>query len=142
MPFLILFVLVFCGCATTAKYEEKLNIWIGASADNLIATWGRPHDWISLANGERVLEYLCQANSQPSSETCSVPQTAYLPNLVGVTAYGGGISVKAYGISIGAGTAYLGPAYNTSSICTTRFIVDSQGIIRRWTWQGNNCKSR
>jgi uncharacterized protein YceK len=40
--YLCVMVMLVSGCATTAKYEAKLNTWIGTSEDSLIASWGVP----------------------------------------------------------------------------------------------------
>jgi hypothetical protein len=37
-------VVLLSGCATAANYEKILNGWVGASEDNLLATWGPPNN--------------------------------------------------------------------------------------------------
>ena len=142
---LFLLAILTAGCATTAKYEGKLNSWVGAPADNLISTWGPPHNSTTLSNGGQVLEYTYRGNMQLGGETYTVPQTTYKSGYGTATAYGPGGTVNAYGNYNGTSTTYVQqqrPVYNIPMICTTRFTVDSKGIIRNWAWQGNNCKSR
>lgn len=45
------------GCATTAKYEEKLNSWVGSPEDNLIQSWGPPTQSYPLDNGDKLITY-------------------------------------------------------------------------------------
>lgn len=45
------------GCATTGKYEAKLQSWINNNADDLIREWGPPTNSATLANGEKIYQY-------------------------------------------------------------------------------------
>jgi hypothetical protein len=50
----------------------------------------------------------------------------------------------AYGSYSGTSTTYVTqrtPIYNVPLSCVTRFIVDSNNIVRSWRWQGNHCKA-
>ena len=53
---LLLLCLALSGCATTAKYEAKLNTWIGVSEDSLIASWGVPDKEYHLNDGKKAIE--------------------------------------------------------------------------------------
>jgi hypothetical protein len=57
VSFLLLCLALF-GCATSAKYEAKLNTWIGASEDSLIASWGVPDKEYHLSNGKKAIEFV------------------------------------------------------------------------------------
>ncbi|MGR3913345.1 MAG: hypothetical protein OD918_02270 [Gammaproteobacteria bacterium] len=56
------------GCATTANYEKILESWVGSNADELIFSWGPPHNSSGLSGGGRVLEY-----SSSSTGTVTTP---------------------------------------------------------------------
>jgi hypothetical protein len=54
---LLLAGLALAGCATTNRYERMLQSWVGASADDLIETWGPPSAAAPLGDGGRILEW-------------------------------------------------------------------------------------
>ncbi len=44
------FFLFLNSCATTAKYSEKLQSWIGKTESDLVTSWGMPTSTYSLEN--------------------------------------------------------------------------------------------
>ena len=38
----LLIVIILNGCATTAKYEQKLQYWLGKTEEELVSVWGVP----------------------------------------------------------------------------------------------------
>lgn len=50
----LLILIIFSGCATTAKYEAILNTWVGADVNNLIGSWGAPSEEYSMPNGNKM----------------------------------------------------------------------------------------
>ena len=65
--FLIMFLV---SCATTKKYEEKLNTWMYSDADELVRSWGSPSSTYEMQNGEKILMY-------DFSRTGAIPMTNY-----------------------------------------------------------------
>ena len=131
---------ILTGCATTANYENVLSSWVGTTADNLIMRWGPPSNSYPLSNGGRVLEYSNQRNIPLGGYATIVPQTTYSSGNVNVYGKGG----PAYGNYSGTSTTYVQtttPIQNIAMHCSTRFTVDSQGVVRNWAWQGNDCKA-
>jgi hypothetical protein len=122
--YLIAYGLVVSACATTGGYEKILDTWRYKHADNLVMAWGPPQSTYQLADGGRVLEYMRQGN-------------VYLPMATGQygTVQGPGGAVGTYS---GTGTAYV-PVHRW---CKTRFVVDRQGYITSWAWEGNQCRAR
>ena len=126
--------LILAGCATTENYEKILNTWVGSHVDSLVLSWGPPQGSFKLSNGKTVLEYTDARTVQMGGYTYTTPQTTYQSG----TVYGGG----SYGTYSGSSTTYVTqqtPTYNVNYWCKTRFIADSNGIIERWSWEGNNC---
>lgn len=122
------------GCATEAKYKEIVHSWVGGTADELVMAWGPPDSSYTLSDGGSVLQYERQGQTQVGGYTYMQPQTTYSSGTV--NAYGD------YGTYSGTSTTYVPvttPTYNISLICTTRFNVDSTGIIRSTVFEGNNC---
>jgi hypothetical protein len=49
--------LVLSSCATTAKYEKKLQSWVGSSEEQLIMSWGVPSQTYQMPNGGKALVF-------------------------------------------------------------------------------------
>ena len=132
---------VIAGCATTANYEKILNTWVGDHADNLVSSWGPPQRSFNLSDGSTILEYTASRNIQTGGYTYTSPQTTYHSG--STSAYGSGGS--AYGTYSGTSTTYVQkqtPTYNINLWCKTIFTANSNGIITKWSWKGNNCRAR
>ena len=132
---------LLAGCATTANYENLLNTWVGNHVDSLVSSWGPPRSSFQLSDGGKVIEYANSRNIQIGGYTTTVPQTTY--NSGTANAYGSG--GYAYGSYSGTSTTYVQqttPVQNIAMQCITRFTIDPQGIITKWSWQGNDCKAR
>lgn len=50
-------ILTLGACATSAKYAQKLSQQRGKTEQQLIASWGQPHQIKSLPNGTKILIY-------------------------------------------------------------------------------------
>ncbi len=138
---LIMLAAVLAGCATTANYERALNTWVGVNADNLVVSWGPPQNSYTLSDGGKVLEYDRQRSFQTGGGTYTTPVTTY--NSGNVNLYGGGGMVN--GNYTGTSTTYVpqrAPVQTWNMRCITRFTVDSNNVIRHWTWEGNDCRAR
>ena len=55
--FILVVVFLLFACATTAKYDTKLNGLVGADKSEVIKTFGSPSASKILANGEEVISY-------------------------------------------------------------------------------------
>lgn len=129
-------VLLFClwlyGCATTAKYEAKLNTWVGANEDSLIAAWGVPDKEYHTSDGKKAIAYVHRNVVQTGGYTYTVPQTTYQTGTIGNEAYSG------------TSTQYvteITPLQRYKLFCKTSFIIDKLGKIQSWHHEGNNCVS-
>lgn len=133
--------LFLVGCATTENYEKILGSWVGNHVDDLIASWGIPDKSIELSTGGAMIEYIRESTSIGGGGSYSVPQTTY--NSGNASVYGG-LGGSLYGNYSGTTTTYIEknyPVYTIYRNCTTRFTMDSLGIIIKWVWEGNNCKA-
>ncbi|MFH1363320.1 MAG: lipoprotein [Candidatus Omnitrophota bacterium] len=132
LVYLLVLVVLVSGCATTANYEAKLNTWVGYNESSLIASWGAPQNAYQMADGKRVIEYIQSANVPIGGYTYTKPQTTYHRGMVGGSLYSG------------TSTQYVTeqtPTYNMQLWCKTSFIIDTNGRIESWRWEGNNCVS-
>lgn len=130
--FVVLACLVAAGCATAAKYEAALQSWVGSDESTLISAWGTPAHSYQMTNGQRSLGYTRNENILMGGGTYTTPETVV---------HQGTIDGKAY---TGTSTVYVPrqePVYDMKMRCDTTFIIDTDGIVRSWQWDGNGCAS-
>ena len=130
LMYLLIVVLLFGGCASTVKYEAKLNNYIGQDENSLIAAWGVPHKTYKLDNGKKALEYARKETIQNGGYTYSVPQTTYQSGTIGGQPYSGTSTTYATGIT---------PVQKYKLYCKTSFILDNDGKVESWHHEGNDC---
>lgn len=133
----VVLMLLMTGCTTTARYEADLQEWVGQSLDTLVLAWGPPQSSYTLKDGRKVIEYLRQQIVHHPGHMFLMPRTVYQE---GLTYDNDG---KPTGIFRSDGVVFLPeeePASDSFWQCRTRFIVDTQDIIRQWHWEGNNCR--
>ena len=129
------------GCATTAGYETLLSSWVGNSADYLVSSWGPPQNSYRLSDGGSVLEYTrSRTLVLMGGYTTQRAVTSYESGTVSATnPHGGGTS---YGQYNGTSTTYVPETHAPTTVqlgCTTRFTVNSSGMITTWAHEGTDC---
>ncbi len=75
----LILVLLLVSCATHAKYEAKLNSWIGADADELVDSWGAPASVYEKQNGEKILRYDYSSSGAIPITNYQTGNTSYMP---------------------------------------------------------------
>jgi hypothetical protein len=113
LAFLIAFLLLVSGCATTANYQVMINTWIGHDQNDLISSWGPPNQTYRMPNGNVMFTWLHERMKAEYS-----PGTGTLPD----------------------GTEYL-TADQTGSTriwCKTTFTTVG-GRVTHARWEGNGC---
>ncbi len=116
---LFLMILFIQGCATTAKFESKLNSWVGYSERDLIESWGPPNNVYQVDSNQKIISY-------------NKSMDVALPN------FG-----KTYQTSFVGNTAYT-TSYGTDSpgsvnfSCKVSFTIEN-GMIIAWRHEGNYC---
>lgn len=121
------------GCATTAKYEAKLDSWVGASENSLIASWGVPDKTYDMRDGKKAVEYVHKNTVRSPGYTYTTPRTVYQTGTIGDKPYSG------------TSTVYVTetvPPQKYKLSCKTSFVIDSNGKIESWRYEGNNCVSQ
>ena len=122
---LTLAALLVSGCATTAKYEEKLSSWVGGDAAALVNSWGYPSNSFEAPNGNKVYVYQRGGSMvMPTTYQTTANATGY-----GNTAYG-------------AATTNVYGGQTLTFWCNTFFEVSPANRIVRWRWEGNDCVSK
>lgn len=114
-------VVLLSGCATTAKYEQMLSAWVGASELDLYRTWGPPNNQYEAA-GSKFVSFMRQGQMWVPGTAPSY-QTIFTGNSAFTQAVGGS------------------PAYNIALTCQTTFEI-RQGKVVGSRWQGNNCTAQ
>ncbi len=118
-----------CSCASTQKYDQMLNTWIGKPESALLKTWGTPSARKINADGSQVITFT-------QVQTLTVPSEFYLYNpypLEGnVSVYApfdGDYAFTPYAQNLGISQEY---------ICQTSFYIQNN-VVAGWKWKGNNC---
>lgn len=84
-------VVLLSGCATTAKYEQMLSAWVGASELDLYRTWGPPNNQYEAA-GSKFVSFMRQGQmwvpgTAPSYQTIFTGNSAFTQAVGGSPAY-------------------------------------------------------
>lgn len=64
---LVISTMIICSCATTAKYETKLNTWLGHDINELITAQGYPSNEYTMPNGNKMYTWLWIGNTLVTS---------------------------------------------------------------------------
>lgn len=109
------------GCATQAKFEAKLNTFVGSMEGDLVHQWGAPDSVYPMADGTKILTYRRAGQAFiPGYQTATT------------TVYGNTAYTQVNG----------SPGMMIAQHCKIDWTVDSHGLISSWRWEGNACKSR
>ncbi len=125
-------VLVFCGCATTAKYDAKLSTYVGATEEDIVANWGIPNKTYELDNGKKALEFLNRTVVEVGGFTSVTPYTTYQSGTINGQEYRG------------SSTSYViekDPPRKQRLSCKTTFLLGKDGKVESFNRSGNNCVS-
>lgn len=121
--------LVLAACATTEAYEKILQSWVGSHVDDLVRAWGPPHGSHTFKDGSRAYLYV-----RSRTVALAAPQV-YRP-----------VVIPDRGAPSGARTAFVEESIGEPRLhaftCETTFEIDPDGIVRKWTWRGNDCVAR
>ena len=136
----ILAVAVLSGCATTAKYESKLQSLVGVTEERLYAAWGIPTKSMQLKDGSKLVEYYSSSHTQLGGYSYTVPQTIYESGTATITGKEGTEQVTYSGTTTTL-VEKTDPVRNIHLNCKTMFTINPQGVVSSWKWSGNNCVS-
>jgi hypothetical protein len=109
-------VLFLVGCATTAKYEAKVQSWEGKDSKSLVQSWGQPDATEKLPGGNRVFLY-SRLKHEPAAFGAPQREVA----------------------GVGTRPASHAPTYIR---CATFFEVDPGNRITSVMFRGDDCKSK
>lgn len=69
------------ACATTAKYEAKLNSWVGSDVSALMTSWGAPSATFDMPNGNKMYIYSFEGGTQTFANYNQFTNQAYAYNV-------------------------------------------------------------
>jgi len=134
-------VAALAGCATQAKFQVKMDRFIGQSEALVVGTYGPPQNSYVLNDGTKVLQYTRGGTILMPGVTTSQPVTT---NTTGSMTVNQGMRTTT-GTYNQTSTTYV--PQQTAAVpinlsCTVNFTVDKEGIVRRWSAEGNHCVSQ
>lgn len=133
----ILGVVAVAGCATNAKFQDKMNNFMGAPESALVSAYGPPQSSYMSGDGSKVLQYTRSSSSQIGGATTYQPVTSTTTGTVS-----NGYRSANYSANTTSYQPVQQPTYTINSWCTVNFTIDSGGTVRRWSANGNNCVAK
>jgi hypothetical protein len=126
------------ACATTAKFEAKMNSFIGQPEAAIVGMYGPPQASYTMGNGARVLQYTRGGTlMMPGAQTMQPVTT----NTNGTMTLNRGLQ-QTTGSYTSTSTTYVPqqtPATPITLWCTVNFTLDASGTVRGWSANGNHC---
>jgi hypothetical protein len=126
------------GCATQAKFQSKMDSFLGHSEGVIVGTYGPPQNSHVLGDGSKVLQYTRGSTLVMPGATTFQPVTT---NTYGNVTYNQGLRT-ATGSYNQTSTSYIQQQAAPIPIqlsCTVNFTIDAYGVVRSWSAQGNHC---
>lgn len=118
MKLIISFViLLLAGCSTTQTMQNIMSSWEGAHIDDVVAQWGYPNFERDFRGKKLYIWEYRKSGFIPKTSQTNV-------NVYGNTAYA---NTQEYG------------GYAISGVCTRILEVGDDGIVKSWSYEGNNC---
>ncbi|HEY8010473.1 MAG TPA: hypothetical protein VIE67_05690 [Rudaea sp.] len=138
---IIVALVAISGCATQAKFQAKMDRFVGQPEAAVVGTYGPPQNSYILNDGTKVLQYTRGGTMVIPGATTYQPVTT---NTAGNVTLNQGMRTTT-GTYNQTSTTYLrqqGPAIPINLSCTVNFTVDKEGVVRRWSAEGNHCVSK
>jgi len=108
---LLLAALVASGCATGAKFQKKMNGFVGQDVEAVVRVYGVPNRIMELSEGRKIFEYT-------RGYTRTTPVQGHQDMYGNVTFTGGN---------------------RISHSCTVDFTVDQNQRVLYWSANGDHC---
>lgn len=128
IAFLTILMLLLFACASSQKYDRKLNGWIGKTEQDLVMTWGRPsavkyvNQNTKIFTYTKINEFYFPSEYYLYNEEFEPDDTIYAPLM------------NDYNF-----TPYAELTDNeVEMFCQTAFILKNN-VVSAWKWKGNNC---
>lgn len=119
------------ACASNAKYDKKLETWVGKPVSSLTKKWGEPSAKKFLANGDSVITYTKANDVYVPSEFYTYNQGFEPSENVVYSPFLNDYNFSPYMDNFG---------YEVVDYCQTSFLIQ-EGFVTAWKWKGNDCFS-
>jgi hypothetical protein len=134
----IAFLVGLAGCATQAKFETKMNGFVGQPEAALVGTYGPPQASYTLADGSRVLQYTRGGQVLLPGATTYQPVTSSTAGNLTLN-QGARQTTGTYTQQTTSMVPVQQPGVPLNLACTVNFTVDAAGTVRQWSASGNHC---
>ncbi len=126
--FIIFAIISLNCCATSQKYNQKLNLDIGKTSQQIISQYGNPTKIQHLANGDEIITYTSINYSLIPSPQYDFDNSFYTEDEL-FTPFTQGYNE----IPI---DDYMGDI--VQNYCKTKFYLRNN-VVTSWQWKGNSC---
>ena len=130
IAFLMILTLLLFACATSEKYDRKLNAWVGKSEQDLVMSWGRPsavkyvNANVKIFTYTKINDFYFPSEYYLYNEEFEPDDTIYAPLM------------NEYNF-----TPFSQLTDNeVETFCKTSFII-KDNRVSAWKWHGNDCVS-
>lgn len=130
--------LVLAGCATAAKFQAKMDGFVGKPEAAVVGAYGPPHAAYSLQDGSRVIQYTRGGQMVMPGAVTTRPITT---NTTGSLTVNQGLR-QSTGNYTQQSTTYVqqqAAPIVVSYSCTVTFTISPDGLVRAWSARGNDC---
>jgi hypothetical protein len=132
---------MLAGCATQAKFQTKMDNFIGQSETIVIGTYGPPQNSYVLNDGGKVIQYTRGGTIvMPGATTYEPVKTNTYGNMT--LNQGARTTTGTYNQTSTTYVQQQAPSIPINLSCTVNFTIDKQGVVRRWSSEGNHCVSQ
>jgi hypothetical protein len=131
---------VLIGCATQAKFQAKMDRFIGQPEGVIVGTYGPPQNSYVLDDGSKVLQYTRSGTIVMQGATTYQP---VISNTSGNMTLNQGVRTTT-GTYNQTTTSYVpqqAQAIPINLSCTVNFTISKDGVVQLWSAEGNNCVS-
>lgn len=135
---LLLLAAALVGCATQAKFQAKMDAFIGSPEAAVVGTYGPPQAAYTLTDGSKVLQYTRSGQMVLPGAVIYQPVTTTTTGNVTIN-QGVRQSTGTYGSTSTTYVPQAGPLTTVTVGCTVNFTVDVTGTVRAWSASGNRC---
>lgn len=130
--------LVVAGCATTGKFEAKMNSFIGKPEVAVVGALGQPAGSYQGKDGSRVLTFTRSSQIVLPGAQTTTPVTS---RSTGTVTLNQGMH-QATGSYVQTSTTDVpqqGVPITAQFNCAVNFVIGPDGIVRSWSSFGNRC---
>lgn len=118
-----------CAIPTEAGFRQRLDTWVGKSADDLVVKRGPPTRTFDLSDGQAVWQYTQDRTVTTGGMPMLTPQTTTVIGSAGQTYTATSMQ-----------TQYT-PIDTVQLHCNINFLIDRDHTIKSYTLAGNDCRA-